>query len=278
MHKLLAFIRIFFYNTVVMKIGIFYNAEQVPSAVPLSYLKLMPNEEVRIFSSEEEIGDVDRLLVLGGDGTVLRAARRAAELSIPLFAVNYGTIGFLTEFEKDEQEEAVALLLSKDCSVIRRQMLEVRHNDSRFICLNECSLLRAVSPEEENKVAKIFVEIDGEEAGEVIADGLIVATPTGSTAYSLSAGGSIMMPDCETFMLTPVCAFSMKSRPIVYPSRSELIFRIPKGHELLLYGDGKFLKEVRSTDEIGVRKASRSAAFLTRDGRSYFRRITEKIN
>ena len=263
-----------------MIIGIFYNEKQAdPSvATELKAALRKGGSDAVIMTDEEEIRGIDRLIVLGGDGTILRAARRAAIQSVPLFGVNFGRIGFLTEFERDELSAAVDLALSPDCDVLERAMLGIDWNGNRIDCLNECSLLRGVSPQEENKVVTIGVRIDGSEAGEVTADGLIVSTPTGSTAYSLSAGGSIMAPDCDTFMLTPVCAFSLKSRPIVYPSSSELTFSIRAPHRLLLYGDGRFLGVVGENDSLIVRKASRSAVFLTANKKGYFRRITEKIN
>ncbi len=263
-----------------MNVGIYYNDKQVQKDVISAYLHRLAERGARatVFTSEEEIGGVERLIVLGGDGTVLRAARRAAELSIPLVGVNYGRIGFLTEFEKDEMDGAVDLLLDSHCDVLHRYMLEVMCNGKQVYCLNEIALLREISPKEENKVVKISVELDGSDAGEVVADGLIVATPTGSTAYSLSAGGSILTPDCEAFLLTPVCAFSMKSRPIVYPASSELSLRLPAGDSLLLYGDGRFIETVGADEILSVRKAPRCAEFLTKSRKSYFRRITKKIN
>lgn len=261
-----------------MKVGVFFNQTQadLSSAKNLLALLAQKGAETALFSREEDIGDVDRLIVLGGDGTVLRAARRAAELNIPLLGVNYGHIGFLTEFERDETEEAAALALSLECDHLVRAMLEVELNGVRAFCLNECSLQRRITPSE-NKVVKICVQIDGSDAGDIVADGIIVATPTGSSAYSLSAGGSILTPECEAFSLTPVCAISLRSRPIVYSSSAELSFSVPEG-DLLLYGDGKYLGEVRAGDVVLVRKAKRSATFLTRNKKGYFLKITEKIN
>ncbi len=263
-----------------MKIGIFYHRMQanVNDASLLQNILRRAGADAEIFDAEDAISAVDRLIVLGGDGTVLRAARRAAELKIPLFGVNYGHTGFLTEFERGELDGAASLALSFECDRIERAMLEVELNGEKTVCLNECSLNRGVSAEEENKVVKICVQIDGSDAGEIVADGVIVATPTGSTAYSLSAGGSILTPECDEFILTPICAFSMKSRPIVYAASATLSFSIPQGHSLLLYGDGKYLGSVGTGDRVLVRRAKRCATFLTRDKKSYFLRITQKIN
>lgn len=262
-----------------MNIGIFYNRDQAEPSVAdgLARSVRTAGHAAAVFSRLEEIGGVDRLIVLGGDGTILRVAKRASALGIPIFGVNFGTLGFLTEFEREEYDAAVSLALDERCARIERSMLEAELNGEKFDCLNELALLHPVAPGKENKVVTISVTIDGSHAGEFVADGLIVATPTGSTAYSLSAGGSIMTPDCATFQLTPVCAFSMRSRPIAYSDRSELCFSLPQG-ALVLYGDGVYLGEAGAADRLVVRKSARSVTFLTRGLGEYFRRLTQKIN
>lgn len=164
-------------------------------------------------SSPEEIEGVDCLLILGGDGTVLRASKPASLYQIPIVAVNYGTLGFLTEFKRGELDAAVDFILSGKHVVLKRTMLEVVFRGKSTHCLNELVLSRPVSPEADSRLVKICVRIDGKEAGIFSADGLILSTPTGSTAYSLSAGGSVMSPDCRTFELTPICAFSFGADP-----------------------------------------------------------------
>ncbi len=260
-----------------MQIGIYHNVAEDVAEGYVRQLKAR-GAQVKVFSREEEICGCDRLVVLGGDGTMLRAAKRAAECKIPLVGVNYGRLGFLTEFERGETEELASLVLSKDCPHIRRSMLEISLNGTSCLCLNELALLREISPVRANRVESISVRMNGSNAGDFVADGLIVATPTGSTAYSLSAGGSIATPDCNIFLLTPVCAFSLKSRPIVYPDSAELTFGISEGDFLMVYGDGVFLGKAGSGDKLTVKKAARSADFLTRDRQGFFERLTKKIN
>ncbi len=260
-----------------MKVGIFYHEKKVDPA-SVKALAALLGKACAIFPRVGEIGGVDRLIVLGGDGAVLRAARRASELGIPLVGVNFGTLGFLTEFERDELDRAARLALDPSARVVRRAMLEVGFGDLRCDCLNEVALMRRIAPDSEESVVKIDVAIGEAPAGEFVADGLIVATPTGSTAYSLSAGGSIMTPDCETFLLTPVNAFSMRSRPIICPDRSVLRFTLSSGGAVELHGDGIFLGELHKGDTVTVAKSRRCAAFLTDCQTNFFRRLTEKIN
>lgn len=264
-----------------MKVGILYNENQVETDVVdrLHEAFEARGSETAVFCTADDISCVERLVVLGGDGTILRAARRSSELKIPLVGVNFGTLGFLTEFERQDALSAVDLVLDSACAQIPRSMLNVNLNGVGTNCLNEIVLLRNVSPEVDNHAVRISVEIDGSRAGDFTADGLIVATPTGSTAYSLSAGGGIMTPDCETFLLTPVCAFSMKSRPIACSDKSTLSFGFAENAApLILYGDGIYLGSVGREDNLTVKKSSAQAVFLTRDKNGFFRRLTEKIN
>lgn len=275
---MLAYMQVLLYNRR-MKIGIFYNRDQAERSVAESLADFVrrAGHNAQIMSEPDEVSGIDRLIALGGDGTMLRMAKRASALAIPIVGVNFGRLGFLTEFEREEAQSAVSLVLDEKCARLERSMLEVELNSKKYECLNELALLHPVAPGKENKVVTISVTIDGSHAGEFIADGLIVATPTGSTAYSLSAGGSIMTPDCAAFLLTPVCAFSMRSRPIAYSDKSELGFSLPQG-ALVLYGDGVYLGEAGASDNLIVRKSSRSATFLTRGISEYFRRLTQKIS
>ncbi|MDE6411822.1 MAG: NAD(+)/NADH kinase [Clostridia bacterium] len=261
-----------------MKLGVFYNDKQTDNENAESLARHIRERggDAFVFSDVSRIEGVERLLVLGGDGTVLRAAKRASELKIPLVGVNYGNLGFLAEFERGEEERAVALAMS-DCPVVERSMLEIDLDGKKSYCLNELSLLHAVNEKRPSGVVGISVEIDGSKAGDFSADGLIVATPTGSTAYSLSAGGCVMTPDSKTFILTPVCAFSLRSRPIVFPDSCTLTLSLKKD-TLMLYGDGDYLGKVSEKNRLTIKKAERTAMLLTADPRGYFRRLTEKIN
>ncbi len=262
-----------------MKIGIFYKKEKVKDEKVVSSLKESLEErgaEVFVYRNAAEISEVERLLVLGGDGTVLRAARAIDGRKIPIVGINYGTLGFLTEFERGETEEAISLLVDANCEVLQRSMLKISLNGRDTHCLNEVVVKKESSPQKGNKIARLYVNIDGTRAGEFAADGIIVATPTGSTAYSLSAGGSILCPDCKSFLLTPICAFSLRSRPIVYSDESVLSFEFADSQPMAIYGDGKYLGELCG-EELSVKKSEKRVYFLTRNKNGFFSRMTEKL-
>ncbi len=264
-----------------MRIGIFYNIKQVTASIAehLAGQITIEGGEAVLFSVATDIADVDRLLVLGGDGTILHSAQKASELDIPIVGVNYGTRGFLTEFERHDIDLAAKFILSDQPVAIKRSMLQINFNGKTVHCLNELAMLCRSVSSSEDKAVPISVELDGSSVGVFMADGLIVSTPTGSTAYSLSAGGSIMTPDCETFLLTPICAFSLRSRPIACPDKSVLSLSVEQdGAALTLRGDGIFLGEARKGDRLIVKKSDRCATFLTKDKSEFFRRLTKKIN
>lgn len=265
-----------------MKIGIVYSKNRMKDDAAIGRIAdeiVRRGSEAIVCPLSEGISDADRLIVLGGDGTVLHAAREASERKIPLVGVNYGTLGFLTEFEKEDALRAIDLVLDENCTVMIRSMIEADLDGVKSHCLNEISLMRNFMQQRGGQLADISVNIDGEPMGDFAADGLIVATPTGSTAYSLSAGGNIMAPDCPTFLLTPVCAFSLRSRPIAFSDRCELSFNFTEGKApLFLYGDGKFLGEAGFGHRLTVRRSPRSAYFLTRNKNGFFRHLTEKLN
>lgn len=261
-----------------VKIGIYYNEKQVTDETVSKLLELLSEagETPAVFRNTEEFitARIDRLIVLGGDGTVLRAVRSAPE--IPIVGVNFGTLGFLTEFERDEFRSAVGLVLDANSAILRRSMLEVEFEGRKSFCLNELSLFHRAN-EQDRGIARIKVNIDGNPAWEYFADGLIVSTPTGSTAYSLSAGGCIMTPDANTFLITPVCAFSLRSRPVVCSENSVITLALPDAAMSVLV-DGTHIGQAQKGDVITVRKAERAACFLTRDRNGFFRKLANKIN
>jgi len=261
-----------------MKIAVLYHAVQVDESIVSSIVEKIngSGNSAEVFLSADRVSG-DRLLVLGGDGTVLHAAQKAAENDIPIVAVNYGTRGFLTEFNRGETEQAVDFILSDRHSVLRRSMIEVVFNGTCRHCLNEIVLSRHVAPQNAGKVVRFSVSVNGNEAGIFAADGMILATPTGSTAYSLSAGGSILAPDCNAFIVTPVCACASECRPVVCPDSDEFFFSTVEGAELALYGDGDFLGIIGENDVLHVRKSPRSATFLLRNQGEFFRRLNNKI-
>ena len=206
-----------------MRVGIVVNSNKINDESLIDRLFSLVQSEgydcVR-FMNNEDIENVDVIIVLGGDGAILHSAVVAAQKGIKIVGINYGNLGFLAEYERDETEKVVELLKKiegKECHVLNRSVLEVCLGGKKYYALNEVSLQRdyAVYTAKNGQILRLYTEI-GNECNDVAGDGLLLCTPTGSTAYSLSAGGAILFPDVPVFMMTQICALSLHSRPVVF--------------------------------------------------------------
>ena len=232
------------------------------------------------FSSHKEIDGVDVVIVLGGDGAILHTAVFAAQKGIKIIGINYGTLGFLTEYEKTERELVKELLsaLEQDlCRIVKRSLLQVTVGENTYYALNEVSIHRDNSLNSAEFTKILDVNVSTKEGEEIISgDGLLICTPTGSTAYSLSAGGAILTPEVPVFMLTPICAFSMRARPIVFSDLEEFTLKIKKGRAIVLV-DGKAVAALSKNEEIKVKKSPFTADFPVKEGASFLERVKNKL-
>jgi len=266
-----------------MKIGILGKVKKVGTLETIEeihcFLQGLGYETVR-FSSHREIRDVDVVIVLGGDGAILHAALPAAQRGIKIIGINYGTLGFLTEYEKDERERVKELLeaiQSGLCQIVKRSLLQVTIGDKVFYALNEIAIQRDNSLTSAAATQILKLNVEAQEGSDLIAgDGLLICTPTGSTAYSLSAGGAILTPEVPVFMMTPICAFSLRARPIVFSDANEFTIRIKKGKAIVL-SDGKVIAALPEDAELHIKKAPFTADFPVKDGSDFFARVRNKL-
>ena len=263
-----------------MNVGIYCNRETKkykPVCDALFALLKKKRIAYTVFETVDAIGGADVLVVLGGDGTILKAAIAAGRLGIRVLGINAGNLGFLTEFEGEQVAEAVALLQGP-AATERRSVLEVRTGGQVFYALNDAVFQRGYSAAADDNVVAVTAHIDGKKVDEFVGDGVIVSTPTGSTAYSLSAGGSILTPDIAAFILTPICAHSLHNRPIVFADSSALSVRLSEGAALSLFCDGKFVLSMGGGEEAVLRKAPFSVEFLKRKDSNFFDKLLFKLN
>jgi NAD+ kinase len=218
-----------------------------------------------------ETGKSEMVLALGGDGTLLNAARRTQGRKIPLLGINAGSLGFLTSFPADHLEEKLPDILQGGYFVSERQALRVElKRKGETVCrgwaLNEVVINRG----NHAHMVRVRVRVSGQELGQYLCDGLIVATPTGSTAYSLSAGGPILSPASEAVLITPICAHALGIRPIVISSDETVQLEVPKNcPALFLQTDGLTCARLRAGDQLLVRVAS-EPVLLACPGKSDF--------
>lgn len=208
------------------------------------------------------------IIVLGGDGTLLRAARCAADEKVPLIGVNLGTLGYLAEIGNDDLEEALDRLMKEEFTREKRMMLSgsvingAESGRSDF-ALNDIAITRKGSLQ----IIVLHIYVNGQLLQTCHADGILVATPTGSTGYNLSAGGPVVEPHAELILLTPICPHSMSSRTIVLSAQDEVVIEIgenKKGveQEVEACFDGSVKMAMRAGDKMRIRKAGKCAEML----------------
>lgn len=235
--------------------------------------------------SDPALGMPELILCLGGDGTMLSAALGASSTGTIIGGINMGHLGFLSACSRDEIDLLVRSLAEGNYEVDERAMLEVRQFDAagqeaarRFYALNELSLTRAQT----GKMIDVDVELDGKLLNRYHADGILVATPTGSTAYSMSAGGPLMWPTAGVTCLTPICPHSLTSRPIVLPDSVEITLRPRErrgrsGESLIFSLDGRNTYNIALNETLRVRRAPNPLRLLNLPGSDYAARLRAKL-
>jgi NAD+ kinase len=221
---------------------------------------------------------VDALITLGGDGTLLRGARFVDGREIPVLGVNLGRLGFLTTCGPSELESALGRLLAGDYIPDRRMMLEGFPGTSTaahpWYALNDIVLHKGGKA----RVMWLRVEVDGEEIAAFAADGIVLATPTGSTAYSLSAGGPVVAPDHESILVTPISAHTLALRPLVLsPTVMVVIHADGDAGDRLVTADGQIGATLGAAESITVRRAARSVVLVRFAEMIFFARMRRKL-
>jgi NAD+ kinase len=222
----------------------------------------------------------DAILVLGGDGTMLGAARAASVAGVPILGVNLGGLGFLTETAQEDLYPSLTRLFRGDVTLERRTMVEahVRRRDSKTVW-QEVGLNDAViHPSERSRVIAMDLKIGAKDIGTLVGDGLIVASPTGSTAYSLSAGGPIVRPTVEGLLATPISPHTVTWRPLLVGADETIRLRLRAGHPRAnLTMDGQVARTVTPEDEILIRRARRRATLILLEPDSFYEVLRTKL-
>ena len=221
----------------------------------------------------------DLIITMGGDGTILSVARLVCARGVPIIGVNLGGLGFITEFVSDKVREAVEKALSGDYSCEERMMLRAvikRHGEviAEYSVLNDVVVNKGAAP----RLIEIEAWVDGALMTTFRADGLIASTPTGSTAYNLSAGGPVLHPAVAGIVLAPICSHTLAMRPIVLPHEVEIgIKPVTKNVVVDLALDGQVGFSLRENDIVAVTRAAYSARLLVPFERDYFQVLREKL-
>ncbi|MEM8883610.1 MAG: NAD(+)/NADH kinase [Planctomycetota bacterium] len=209
-------------------------------------------------------------IVFGGDGAILAASRRMGENPIPTLAVNFGRLGFLTEAESKELPAALDRIAAGKFGLKQRMRLRMQLGDEIAYALNDVVFASTMTA----RLIHVVARINRKEALRYAGDGLVVATPTGSTAYSLAAGGPILDPDLHATVITPLAAHTLSQRPLVIPSRERIELLLDEGEqEGTVVVDGQWRREVRAGDVVDVRTAEKPFEMIRVGLKSYYARL-----
>jgi len=235
---------------------------------------------LNLYKGEEFGQGIDCLIVLGGDGTLLNSARRAAPAGIPLLGINIGRIGFLTEVEESDIFLALGKLLKGEYTVDERMMLEAKVYRGE-VCVEHSIALNDAVITKGGFSRLIFLEtyVNDEYVATYPADGLIIASPTGSTAYSLSAGGPLVTPALELMLITPICPHSLWARPLVIGAQARIKVNLhSRQEEVTLTMDGQYAFKLEQNDTVIITRSPFQAKFIRIINRTFFYLFRKKLS
>lgn len=268
-------------------IGISVNTRKDPDGKILEYITEVLYQEfkdikVTVFNDSLEIkGAVnktqDLMIVLGGDGTILSTSREVAKFGIPIFGVNFGHLGFLTEVEAAEFKEGIKQIFRGNYFIEERMMLNCSVNgvnSSQNIALNDVVIAKGTL----SRIAKYDIEIDENYYTSFAADGIIISTPTGSTAYSLSAGGPIIYPSLNLVSITPICPHSIGIRTLILDGNSKISIKVRDNNDKnFLTFDGQVSLEIKEADEIIISASKYKCKLIKLKNYNYFDILRKKL-
>ncbi|MDH3360033.1 MAG: NAD(+)/NADH kinase [Desulfobulbaceae bacterium] len=224
--------------------------------------------------------DMDMVVVLGGDGTLLHVADQASRFGIPVVGVNMGDLGFLTEVALDERYEALESILAGEMAIEERMMLKARlrrgdqYSDWLYV-LNDVVINKGSI----DRLVRLSTWADQEYITTYKADGLIFSASTGSTAYNLSAGGPVVHPALRAILVTPICPFMLESRPVLLPSSMNLCTRLAgNAGDVKVIVDGRFAWEMKNDDQLEVQAAEKPLRLIGSPIKGYFEILRNKLN
>ena len=231
----------------------------------------------RLQNADTDPQDTDLILTFGGDGTFLIGARIAMEHDIPLMGINLGTMGFLTEEEPEHLTECLQAILKHEYNIEERFLLEVKipSTGEKFYALNDAVITRGGFA----RLIQVECTVNGERYGTFTADGMIAATPTGSTGYSLSAGGPIVQPGMDCIVLTPVCAHSLQSCPCIVSGSSRISMKLlPERQQTAeLQIDGMVCGKLGAGDEILISGSDKTVKLIRIHPYHFFSLLQDKL-
>lgn len=241
----------------------------------LSYLKILPESEI--------IKKTSYIFSLGGDGTLLRTARMIGKRDIGIVGVNFGKLGFLTEFNPEEVENVIEQIVKDKCSFDKRMVLSASVYDEDGAHIDDHNLWAmndvVVDKSGYSKLISLDIMVGKDRVGYYRADGIILSTPAGSTGYSLACGGPILFPAMDAIIITPVCPHTLTIRPLIIPTDKEItIIAHTEYHEILVASDGESKTYKTKSIKVKIKKAHETVSIVRNSKRTYFDVLRQKLN
>ncbi|MCK4421191.1 NAD(+)/NADH kinase [candidate division WOR-3 bacterium] len=256
-----------------MNIVVFYNKKKKYVQEVLEKLRKWADEKgYTLYEEEKEhLEDCDLAIAAGGDGTFLRAASVIYTYGIPILGINLGAMGFLTEVRREEVDKVLEELSLGNYEIRERMVLQISHAERVDYALND-----AVITMGENRMIGLEIMIDDNFVTELWGDGLIISTPTGSTAYSLASGGPILTPNTPGIIITPISPHTLSFRPIVLDDKSRISIQIKDNAQLIL--DGQRQRNLITEDIVRIQGADRPLKIVKVDQKDFFQILREKLH
>lgn len=256
-----------------MKIGVYSNPIKDSKGAVLNAV-LAAAEQNGVIAEMYRSGEkYDFIVSIGGDGTILRIAKDSAKYAIPILGVNLGTVGFLTETDPDDVEEAIKKLKAREYLLERRALIDANCGDKHYYALNDI-VVRSCS----GRMIAMEVRVGGEMIDKFTCDGYIACTPTGSTAYSLSAGGSVIGPNTPVIALTPINPHTLRTRPVVVGSFENIELKNSGAAAAAVYVDGEYISDLECGSAVSLTGWDMSALFVRFGKKSFYSRLLGKLN
>ena len=262
----------------VQNTGIFYNKENekaYKAAVEAANILNLRDIDAKVLTTDEFRTEITFALVLGGDGTILKTARFFAPYDVPIFGINLGRLGFLSQTKSENIREALEYIMQGRYKLEERIMLSAF--DGRMEALNDI----VIKGDGFSRTSRLFVHINDNTVCDYLADGIIISTPTGSTAYNLSAGGPVLFPTLDAIVIVPICPHTMSARPIVVPSTEVInITSNPNKPLMKISADGQNVWDLIPNQSIEIKKSKNKAKLLLLDVKknSFYSVLKEKLH
>ncbi len=250
-------------------------SEYLQSKSKEKFINVVKLYEFGVEDLQKQSKDLDYVVIIGGDGTILNFIHKVANKSLKILGINCGNLGYLTDVDGDNYKNAIDKLVSGDYNVEKRIMVNCKINDKSRLALNDVY----INKDNQVSLIDVSVEVNSDQLESFRGDGLIISTPTGSTAYNLSAGGSILKPTGNMLAITPVCPHMLYSRPVIVDGDDviKLSVNLKENQKGFINVDGEFFSEIYANETLEVKKAEEVVYLIKTESKNFYNVLKDKM-